>query len=90
MFELLVLCWMSALLIFTIAFAFKFMFFILGLLFGGIGLILKLVFMLIGGILIFPVALLVLGALFSGGGLILVLVIAGLVSLVGERKRPAC
>lgn len=87
MFELFAL---GALLIFTFVFAFKFLFFLLGLIFGGVGLLLKLILTIVGGVLIFPVAVIVLGALFSGGGLILLLIFAGLAALVGEKKRPSC
>jgi hypothetical protein len=85
MIELMVLAFI---IIFSGIFVLKFLFFVLALLFSGVGFFLKLVLTLVFCVLIFPLGLALLGVLFSGGGLVFLLIIMGLGALISEKKEP--
>ncbi|MDA3958326.1 hypothetical protein [Oceanispirochaeta sp.] len=79
---------LAFIIIFSGIFVLKFLFFVLALLFSGVGFFLKLVLTLVFCVLIFPLGLALLGVLFSGGGLVFLLIIMGLGALISEKKEP--
>jgi hypothetical protein len=64
----------------------KVLFFLLGLIFAGLGFFIKILLAAVCCILLFPVGVLVLGTVFSGGFLVFVLGAVGLAALMSEKK----
>jgi len=82
--ELIVL---ALLVMFSGIFVLKFLFFILGLIFAGVGFFLKLILTIVFAVLLFPLGAAALGVLFSGGFVVLLIVFMGFGALIGENKR---
>jgi len=85
MFELMILAFV---LIFGGVFILKVLFFLLGLVFTGVGFFLKVILTVVFGVLLFPIGAAVLGVLFSSGFFFVLVVLMGIGALLGERKRP--
>ena len=84
MFELL---FIAFLLLFGGLFILKALFFLLGMIFAGVGVLLKVILAVVFGVIFFPVGAAVLGVVFSGGFLVFLLIATALGALFSDRNR---